>query len=203
MLSSSSYSRRLLQLHHPTSNLASLPTAAVDGVGHNSSQPTLGAGHFDANFIMVLSITVCATVCALGLHFALRRSVYWCSRREPESTDGGGATATMTIHEPSAAVASTGVDKEALQAFPKLTYSTSLKLPECTICLSDFVGGDQVRVLPKCSHGFHLKCIDKWLKSHTSCPNCRHCLVSTDEKSEPVLVPLPPEALMPNLQSSC
>lgn len=49
-----------------------------------------------------------------------------------------------------------------------------LDRPENTapnICIEE-----NVRVLPKCNHGFHLECIDKWLVSHSSCPMCRHSM---------------------------
>ena len=53
---------------------------------------------------------------------------------------------------------------------------------ECVICLSEFVPGERLRFLPKCNHGFHVRCIDKWLKSHSSCPKCRHCMIETCQK---------------------
>lgn len=54
-----------------------------------------------------------------------------------------------------------------------------MKLPssECPICLGEYLEGEKVRVLPKCGHSFHAKCIDTWLESHSSCPNCRRSLL--------------------------
>ncbi|KAL6493925.1 hypothetical protein OROGR_031834 [Orobanche gracilis] len=44
---------------------------------------------------------------------------------------------------------------------------------ECAVCLSEFQENESLRLLPKCSHAFHLPCIDMWLKSHSNCPLCR------------------------------
>uniref|UniRef100_A0A0E0N499 RING-type domain-containing protein n=2 Tax=Oryza TaxID=4527 RepID=A0A0E0N499_ORYRU len=43
----------------------------------------------------------------------------------------------------------------------------------CAICLGEFADGEKVRVLPRCGHGFHVRCVDTWLVSHDSCPTCR------------------------------
>ncbi|XP_019159440.1 PREDICTED: RING-H2 finger protein ATL52-like isoform X2 [Ipomoea nil] len=44
---------------------------------------------------------------------------------------------------------------------------------ECSVCLGEFQEGESLRLLPNCSHAFHLHCIDTWLKSQPSCPICR------------------------------
>nr|XP_019710388.1 RING-H2 finger protein ATL16-like [Elaeis guineensis] len=44
---------------------------------------------------------------------------------------------------------------------------------ECSVCLSVFVDGEDVRQLPRCKHSFHAPCIDMWLYSHSNCPVCR------------------------------
>ncbi|CAN0824976.1 RING-H2 finger protein ATL74 [Linum grandiflorum] len=54
---------------------------------------------------------------------------------------------------------------------------------ECSICLAEFLDTDMVRVLPECSHGFHVACIDGWLASHSSCPNCRHSVPGRLQKN--------------------
>lgn len=48
---------------------------------------------------------------------------------------------------------------------------------ECSVCLSEFEEGENVRLLPKCSHAFHISCIDRWLRSHKNCPLCRAPIV--------------------------
>ncbi|XP_050296232.1 RING finger protein 44 isoform X2 [Anthonomus grandis grandis] len=42
----------------------------------------------------------------------------------------------------------------------------------CVVCMCDFEARQMLRVLP-CSHEFHAKCIDKWLRSNRTCPICR------------------------------
>ncbi|PWZ45442.1 RING-H2 finger protein ATL34 [Zea mays] len=36
---------------------------------------------------------------------------------------------------------------------------------ECVVCLTAFEDDDDLRLLPHCSHAFHLECIDPWLQS--------------------------------------
>ncbi|PKA61894.1 RING-H2 finger protein ATL80 [Apostasia shenzhenica] len=54
---------------------------------------------------------------------------------------------------------------------------------ECAVCLSPFADGDEVRQLPQCRHSFHAACIDKWLRSHSSCPVCRSGVLPTPSHS--------------------
>ncbi|GMI68696.1 hypothetical protein HRI_000538900 [Hibiscus trionum] len=49
---------------------------------------------------------------------------------------------------------------------------------ECSVCLNEFQEDESLRLLPKCTHGFHLPCIDTWLRSHQNCPLCRAPVVS-------------------------
>lgn len=42
----------------------------------------------------------------------------------------------------------------------------------CVICMCDFESKQLLRILP-CSHEFHAKCVDKWLKNNQTCPICR------------------------------
>ncbi|KAI4345123.1 hypothetical protein L6164_012280 [Bauhinia variegata] len=180
----------------------------------NSTESYLGDGNFDANVVMVLSVLLCALICSLGLNSIIRCALRCSNFVANESGTGS---------DPPARLANTGIKKKALKTFPTLSYLPELKLPgldtECVICLSDFTNGDRVRILPKCNHGFHVRCIDKWLNSHSSCPKCRQCLIETCQKivgcgqatstqppAQPVpvpetivrIVPLEPEARVSN-----
>ncbi|XP_010545287.1 PREDICTED: E3 ubiquitin-protein ligase At4g11680 [Tarenaya hassleriana] len=47
--------------------------------------------------------------------------------------------------------------------------------PECCICLAKYKDKEEVRELP-CSHRFHLKCVDQWLRIISCCPLCKQDL---------------------------
>ncbi|EEF28281.1 ring finger protein, putative [Ricinus communis] len=49
---------------------------------------------------------------------------------------------------------------------------------ECSVCLNEFQEDESLRLLPKCSHAFHIPCIDTWLRSHKNCPLCRAPVIS-------------------------
>ncbi|PSS16453.1 RING-H2 finger protein [Actinidia chinensis var. chinensis] len=60
---------------------------------------------------------------------------------------------------------------------------------KCAICLSVLEDRKMARVLPNCSHTFHVVCIDRWLNSQSTCPICRI-------EAEPRLVLEPYEPLL-------
>ncbi|MED6110983.1 hypothetical protein PIB30_048043 [Stylosanthes scabra] len=49
----------------------------------------------------------------------------------------------------------------------------------CSICLVEFEDEDAVSKLRRCSHIFHLSCIEQWIeRNQFSCPLCRSFLFS-------------------------
>jgi hypothetical protein len=46
---------------------------------------------------------------------------------------------------------------------------------DCSICMSKIE--DDIIGMLKCHHYFHITCIDPWLLTHDSCPNCRYQLI--------------------------
>ncbi|KAK8558278.1 hypothetical protein V6N13_038751 [Hibiscus sabdariffa] len=107
--------------------------------------------NFDTNMVVILAALLCALVFALGLNSMVRCALH-CSRR----------FAMETPEQEAARLATTSLKKRDLQEIPVTVYGEGVSFPstECPICLGEFVGGEKVRVLPKCNHGFHVRCID-------------------------------------------
>ncbi|PON59282.1 43kDa postsynaptic protein [Parasponia andersonii] len=72
-----------------------------------------------------------------------------------------------------------GLDQAFIDALPVFLYKEirGLKEPlDCAVCLCEFSEQDKLRLLPLCSHAFHIDCIDTWLLSNSTCPLCRGTL---------------------------
>uniref|UniRef100_A0A5B6ZL94 RING-type E3 ubiquitin transferase n=1 Tax=Davidia involucrata TaxID=16924 RepID=A0A5B6ZL94_DAVIN len=74
-----------------------------------------------------------------------------------------------------------GLDQAYIDALPLFHYREVMGLKEpfdCAVCLCEFSEQDNLRLLPLCSHAFHIDCIDTWLLSNSTCPLCRGTLFS-------------------------
>eukprot|EP00268_Persea_americana_P044855 TRINITY_DN45391_c0_g1_i1.p1 TRINITY_DN45391_c0_g1~~TRINITY_DN45391_c0_g1_i1.p1 ORF type:complete len:364 (+),score=68.75 TRINITY_DN45391_c0_g1_i1:337-1428(+) len=100
-------------------------------------------------------------------------------------------------------VATSGLDEALIKSITVCKYKRGdgvVEGTDCSVCLSEFQEDESLRLLPKCSHAFHLPCIDKWLKSHSSCPLCRAGVVPITSLSPQS--PLPALESIPNHSSS-
>ncbi|KAJ7943831.1 putative Ring finger protein [Quillaja saponaria] len=89
-------------------------------------------------------------------------------------------------------VPTTGLDEALIKSITVCTYKKGdglVEVTDCSVCLSEFQDDESIRLLPKCSHAFHLPCIDKWLKSHLNCPLCRANVFSFG--ASPLQLPAP------------
>ncbi|KAG6403948.1 hypothetical protein SASPL_136182 [Salvia splendens] len=69
-----------------------------------------------------------------------------------------------------------GLDQSLIDALPLFYYKDIIGLKEpfnCAVCLSELSFLDKPKVLPNCSHAFHIHCIETWLLSNSTCPLCR------------------------------
>ncbi|KAK8950993.1 RING-H2 finger protein ATL60 [Platanthera zijinensis] len=89
-----------------------------------------------------------------------------------------------------------GLESSVLSSLPVAVYRASdfKESLECAVCLTDLADGEKFRLLPICSHGFHLECIDMWFHSHNTCPICR-CPVVDGRLPDPPIFPAEVSAL--------
>ncbi|KAL6899185.1 hypothetical protein ACP4OV_005843 [Aristida adscensionis] len=189
------YSRRALllaPLHSHRENAAAGQMVAGQEAPAAAAAADAGgdASSFDANVVMILAVLLCALICALGLNSIVRCALRCSSRMAPgEERHAPAAEPGLSV----ARLAQAGARRKALRAMPTLVYSPGLPLPAagcggggggpvCAICLGELEAGERVRVLPKCNHVFHVRCVDRWLLARSTCPTCRQPLFAAPRK---------------------
>ncbi|KAL9448838.1 hypothetical protein AB3S75_010888 [Citrus x aurantiifolia] len=145
----------------------------LSGVNATATISPPPAATVDSDYVVILAALLCALICVLGL-IAVARCA-WLRRLSGGRAAATNPSGTSTRNSP----ANKGLKKKILRTLPKQTFTSEsvAKFSDCAICLTEFVNGDEIRVLPQCGHGFHVACIDTWLGSHSSCPSCRQILV--------------------------
>lgn len=156
---------------------------AVNGSDSSASSPRYGHHHgsyfarsFNSNAVVVMAVLLFALVVAAFINIIARCMLRRRRQQQPQEANA----------------ADKGLDKSVIEALPVVAYGTEslmhLSDPtgdnECVVCLSEFMEGEKLRLLPKCQHGFHLSCIDTWLLTHTTCPVCRRSVVSTESSDD-------------------
>ncbi|PNT69325.1 RING-H2 finger protein ATL13 [Brachypodium distachyon] len=148
---------------------------------------------------VVAVLAVVFFVCGL-LHLLVRHLLrrHRRRRRAAEQLADGGESATafqgqlqqlFHLHD-------AGVDQAFIDALPVFLYKNVVgggadgdgggkEAFDCAVCLCEFAAEDELRLLPSCSHAFHVDCIDTWLLSHSTCPLCRSSLLLMAELSPP------------------
>lgn len=58
--------------------------------------------------------------------------------------------------------------------------------PNCSVCLSPIDNTVNTKTTDRCQHTFHRECLDRWLETHNTCPECRVVLFSVHD------LPVPP-----------
>ncbi|WVZ09720.1 hypothetical protein V8G54_014250 [Vigna mungo] len=84
-----------------------------------------------------------------------------------------------------------GIDQDLIDALPVFHYQDLLGSKEpfdCAVCLCEFSEDDKLRLLPMCTHAFHMTCLDTWLLSNSTCPLCRASLSNYVDNENPILL---------------
>ncbi|GAB2236747.1 hypothetical protein Droror1_Dr00026629 [Drosera rotundifolia] len=149
-----------------------------------SSNDDAGA-HLSPIVISIISILAFALL--IVSYYAILSK--FCSNVEPGNQEHNLGQ-TEENHDASSLepwfVNSNGLDESVIKLITACKYRRGDGLVEstdCCVCLGEFEEDETLRLLPKCSHAFHVICIDTWLKSHSNCPLCRASVVSPCLKS--------------------
>ncbi|KAJ0666165.1 putative transcription factor C2H2 family [Helianthus annuus] len=92
-----------------------------------------------------------------------------------------------------------GLDEAMIKSIKVCKYKKEdglVSSTDCPVCLGEFQEDEKLRLLPKCSHAFHVYCIDNWLTNHSNCPLCRASVSFVNAMSH-TLPPPPPPPLPP------
>ncbi|CAI9300217.1 unnamed protein product [Lactuca saligna] len=137
---------------------------------------------FLARNIMII-VVIIFVICCL-LHFLVRflmnkirlyLNSHHQSTRFHQSSDGDAAVYQRQLQQ-LFKLHDSGLDQSSIDALPVFIYEELIGLKEplhCAVCLCEFTKKDNLRLLPSCSHAFHIHCIDTWLLSNSTCPLCR------------------------------
>lgn len=133
----------------------------------------------DRAMVVVLASLLGALLLVLGVNSIVRCVLRRIRQHNPPVPE------PVVAPRPSSSAAA-GLKRELLKQIPVVVYKSDVNVfgTECPICLMEFDEGQKVRLLPRCNHGFHLKCIDLWLLSRSSCPTCRQPLLDDDDEEE-------------------
>ncbi|CAA3024731.1 RING-H2 finger ATL51-like [Olea europaea subsp. europaea] len=114
--------------------------------------------------IMAGAIIVALCHCIFVFHDCLSRTRRTSQENQRQITRNIGQEHASTA---------TNSSNSSVQLIIASKHTRESKDDVCAVCLSEFKEGDGVRLLPECTHIFHVTCIDKWLDSHHNCPLCR------------------------------
>lgn len=156
-----------------------LPPPPPDDPSDDDSGPTFSP-------LIIAIIGILASAFLLVTYYTVITK--YCRRRDATDVEANRDQTPQDQWQPAAAAASSGLDETVIKSITVCKYRTGEGLvegTECSVCLSEFQDDENLRLLPKCSHAFHLPCIDTWLKSHSNCPLCRANVASPNP-------PLPP-----------
>ncbi|XP_051198702.1 RING-H2 finger protein ATL78-like [Lolium perenne] len=154
---------------------------AVHGHAHGGGRvdaapaPAADDSAFDTNVVIILAALFFALICVIGLNSLARCALRCGGRGGAAAAEGDGVASARASRRGGGG----GIKRRVLRSLPVEVYGGGGEGIDdvCAICLGEFVDGEKVRVLPRCGHGFHVRCVDAWLVSHGSCPTCRRLVI--------------------------
>ncbi|KAK7265709.1 hypothetical protein RJT34_33332 [Clitoria ternatea] len=175
-----------LKYSSPQSPFSAFQTPPNDGNISNEQEASASSSLSRISPLILLVIIVLAVIffvyglVHLILWFLMKRpsssSLYSSNNRFPETTRTRALQRQLhqlfRLHD-------SGLDQALVDALPVFHYQDLLGSKEpfdCAVCLCEFSEQDKLRLVPMCSHAFHMNCLDTWLLSNSTCPLCRASL---------------------------
>ncbi|XVF12118.1 hypothetical protein REPUB_Repub08aG0086800 [Reevesia pubescens] len=169
----------------PVSPLSSFPTPYYN-TDYYESSPSSSSIRISPVLLLIIVIFAViffiAGLLQLLVRFLIKRpsfSPIYQSNRYPGNSESHGLQRQLQqlfrLHD-------SGLDQSVIDALPVFYYKDIMGLKEpfdCAVCLCEFLDHDKLRLLPVCSHAFHIDCIETWLLSNSTCPLCRGTLSGT------------------------
>ncbi|KAB1219987.1 RING-H2 finger protein ATL54 [Morella rubra] len=164
-----------------------------------AAQRSAPSHHISPYLIITVSFLACVLVLVIYYAVIARSYPSWCRRRnharpsQPDDTDEEFLDETQVDH-PIWFITTVGLQQSVISSITVCRYKKDdglIEGTECPVCLNEFREDETLRLLPKCSHAFHIPCIDTWLRSHTNCPLCRAHILTDSISLDIVRHPLP------------
>ncbi|EOY20660.1 RING/U-box superfamily protein [Theobroma cacao] len=185
MLKMSRITNEIKQMMYPppVSPLSSFPTPNYYNIDYYESSPPSPSIRISPVLLLIIVIFAVIFFIAGLLHllvrFLIKRpsfSPIYQSNRYPGNSESHGLQRQLQqlfrLHD-------SGLDQSVIDSLPVFYYKDIMGLKEpfdCAVCLCEYSDQDKLRLLPMCSHAFHIDCIDTWLLSNSTCPLCRGTL---------------------------
>ncbi|KAJ0846200.1 putative transcription factor C2H2 family [Helianthus annuus] len=156
-----------------------------DGVvGYQQSSPPSSSGAKISPAVLFIIIILAVLFFISGLlhllvRFLTKHQSSSNSQRSNRFPDGSPSAALQRQLQQLFHLHDSGLDQTFIDALPVFMYKEVVGANEpfdCAVCLCEFSENDKLRLLPTCSHAFHISCIDTWLLSNSTCPLCRNTL---------------------------
>lgn len=148
----------------------------------NSSSSSSGTKISPSILFIIIILAVLFFISGL-LHLLVRfLTKYHFSSNSPQSNtypDGSTSNTLQRQLQQLFNLHDSGLDQAFIDSLPVFMYKEIVGAKEsfdCAVCLCEFCEMDELRLLPTCSHAFHINCIDTWLQSNSTCPLCRNTL---------------------------
>jgi hypothetical protein len=173
--------------------------APITSTGSSIFRPTMHSSDTSFPIIAIAVIGILATAFLLVSYyvFVIKCCLSWhridllrrfsLSRRREE---------TLMVYSPG--IETRGLDESVIRSIPIMQFKKEgnrnfgeRSFCECAVCLNEFQEDEKLRIIPSCSHVFHIDCIDVWLQSNANCPLCRTSIsaISRFQFTDLVLAP--------------